>query len=78
MRCMIEVYVNNYINLSIASSKCDLDHISNATMHGKQSVFSTNKGDSENPILEKKMIKKMDSGGLKRMSSAGCLKERIK
>ena len=58
MRFMIEVYVDDYINLAIARSKRDLDHISNATMHGMHSVFPANKDDSEDPISEKKMIKK--------------------
>ena len=27
LKFMIEVYVDNYINLTMARSKCDLDHI---------------------------------------------------
>ena len=74
MRFVIEVYINDYINLAIARSKRDLDHIANATMHGIHSVFPANKDDSDGPISEKKMIKKMDSGKLKRMFSTGRLK----
>ena len=55
---MIEVYVDDYINLAMGRSKRDLDNISNATMHGMHSMFSTNKVDSKDPISEKKIIKK--------------------
>ena len=55
---MIEVYVDDYIHLAIAQCKRDLDHISNATMHGMHSVFPANEDDSEDQISEKKMIKK--------------------
>ena len=58
LKYMVEVYLNDYINLAMARSKCDLDHISNATMHGMHSVFPANKVDSEDPISKKKMIKK--------------------
>ena len=58
LKFMIEVYVDDYIHLAIARSKRDLNHISNSTMHGMHSVFPANNGDSEDPISEKKMIKK--------------------
>ena len=58
MKFMIEVYIDYYINLAITRSKRDIDHISNDTMHGMRSVFPANKDDSEDPISEKKMIKK--------------------
>ena len=58
LKFMIEVYIDDYINLVIARSKCDLDNISNTTMHGMHSVFPTNKDDSKDSILEKKMVKK--------------------
>ena len=56
LKFIIEVYVNDYINLAVARSKRDLDHISNATIHGMHSVFPTNKVDNKDPICEKKMI----------------------
>ena len=58
LKFMIEVYVDDYIHLAITRSKRDLNHISNSTMHGMHSVFPANNDDSEDPILEKKMIKK--------------------
>ena len=58
LKFIIEVYVNDYINLAVARSKRDLDHISNATIHGMHSVFPANKVDNKDPIFEKKMIKK--------------------
>ena len=62
MKFMIEVYVDDYINLVMARSKRDLDHISNTTMHGMHSVFPANKVESKDPISGKKMIKRMASG----------------
>ena len=50
LKSMIEVYVDNYINLAIARSKCDLDHILNVTMHGMHSVFPAKKVDSKDPM----------------------------
>ena len=55
---MIEVYINDYTNLVMARSKQDLAHISNATMHGMYSMFPSSMINSEDPISEKKMIRK--------------------
>ena len=57
LKFMIEVYINDYTNLAVARSKRDLDHISNATIHGMHIVFPANKVDNEHPISEKKMVK---------------------
>ena len=58
LKFMIEVYIDNFINLMMARSNCDLGHISNATMHGMQGIFLAKKVDNEDPISKKMMIKK--------------------
>ena len=68
---MIEVYVDDYINLAMARSRRDLDHTSDATMHGIYSVFLANKVNNKDPISEKKMT----SGGSRRMFLAERLKD---
>ena len=60
LKFMVEVYIDEYINLAMARSKQDLDHISNATMHGMHSMFSANKVDSKDPISKKMRIEKDD------------------
>ena len=68
---MIDVYIDDYINLAMTRSNCDLSHISNATMHGMYIIFPANKVNNKDPISEKKMT----SGGSRRMFLAERLKD---
>jgi hypothetical protein len=52
---MIEVYVDDYITLAIPRCKADLDHLSNATMHGVHSIFPPDEDDEEDAIAFKKL-----------------------
>ena len=55
---MLEVYVNDFLGLAIPRSKADLNHLSDAPMHGIHDVFSATKDGAEDPIAEKKLKKK--------------------
>jgi hypothetical protein len=53
----IEVYVDDFMNIVIPTSKAQLDHIANAIMLGIHDVFPENIVDSNDPISEKKLKK---------------------
>jgi hypothetical protein len=54
---MVEVYVNNFMSLVIPVSCDQLRHVTMAVMTGIHDVFPLDNNDSNDPILEKKLIK---------------------
>ncbi len=59
-RCQycLEVYVDNFMNIVIPTSKDLLEHVATAVMTGIHNVFPANIIDSNDPIFEKKLVKK--------------------
>ena len=55
---MLEVYVDDFLGIAIPRSKADLNHLSNALMHGIHDVFPASATGAEDPIAEKKLKKK--------------------
>ena len=55
LKYLLEVYVDDYIALALASSQQELNHLSNAIMHGIHDVFPSDTNDANDPIAEKKL-----------------------
>jgi hypothetical protein len=55
---MLEVYVDDFVNLFIPISQEHLWHVENAIMEGIHDVSPLGQDDSNDPILEKKLLKK--------------------
>ena len=55
---MLEAYMDDYIALAIPRSRYKLHHFSKAVMTGIHEVFPSDKGDDEDAISLKKIIKK--------------------
>jgi hypothetical protein len=55
---MLEVYVDDFVNLIIPTSQEHLWHKANTIMEGIHDVSPPGQDDSNNPILEKKLLKK--------------------
>jgi len=58
-RYLIEVYVDDYISLAMATSQEQLDHVSRSVMKGVHDVFPEDEVDDEDPLSLKK-LKKME------------------
>jgi hypothetical protein len=54
---LVEVYVDDFIPMAIATSQEQLEHVANAVMHGIHDVFPADELDSEDPISLKKLLK---------------------
>jgi hypothetical protein len=52
------VYVDDFLNMAIATSKEQLQHVSNAVMHAIHDVFPADSDDENDPISLKKLKKK--------------------
>jgi hypothetical protein len=52
-----EVFVDDFIQGAIAENQAQLNHLSNATMHGIHDVFPSDQDDENDPISEKKLKK---------------------
>lgn len=61
LQYIIEVYVDDFISLVMATSQPHLDHVVNAVMHGIHDVFPPAEEEEDDPILRKK-LKKGDGG----------------
>jgi hypothetical protein len=55
---MVEVYVNDFMSLVIPISQEQLQHVATAVMTGIHGIFPPDTDDSNDPISEKKMMKK--------------------
>ncbi len=55
---MVEVYVNDFMSLVIPISQEQLQHVATAVMTGIHGVFPPDTNDSNDPISEKKLMKK--------------------
>ena len=55
---MLEVYMDNYISLTIPRTRDQLNHVANATMTGIHYVLPKYKDDDEDVISLKKILKK--------------------
>jgi hypothetical protein len=58
LKYLVDVYVDDYINVAIPTSKEQLEHVSNAVLHGIHDVFPANSKDELDPISHKKFLKK--------------------
>ncbi len=54
---MVEVYVDDFMSLVIPVLQDQLRHVATAVMTGIHDVFPPNGNDSNDPILEKKLLK---------------------
>ncbi len=54
-RYLLEVYVDNFVNLVIPTSRKQLRHVSTGTMAGIHDVLPADDDDSNDPISEKKL-----------------------
>ena len=54
---IIEVYVDDFISLVMATSQRHLDHVVNAVMHGIHDVFPPAEEEEDDPISRKKLKK---------------------
>jgi hypothetical protein len=54
---LLDVYVDDFIPMAIATSQQQLKHVSTAIMTGIHKVFPTNVSDAEDPISVKKLSK---------------------
>jgi len=59
LRYLIEVYVDDYISIAMATSREQLDHVSRSVMRGVHDVFPEEEPDEEDPLSLKK-LKKME------------------
>jgi hypothetical protein len=58
LRYFSGVYVDDFLNMAIAASKEQLQHVSNAVMHAIHDVFPADQEDENDPISLKKLKKK--------------------
>jgi hypothetical protein len=58
LKYLVEVYVDDFIPMAIATSQEQLEQVANAVMHGIHDVFPADETDSEDPISFKKLLKK--------------------
>lgn len=58
LKYFVEVYVDDFIPMAIATSQDQLEHVANAVMHGIHDVFPADDVDEEDPISFKKLLKK--------------------
>jgi hypothetical protein len=54
---LVEVYVDDYIGLTIPTMQCQLDHVANGVMCAIHDIFLPDPADEEDPILLKKLLK---------------------
>jgi hypothetical protein len=57
-RYALEVYVDDFISIVIPASQEQLRHVANAIMEGIHDVFPPDEDDANDPISEKKLIKR--------------------
>jgi hypothetical protein len=57
LRYSVDVYVDDFIPMAIATSKEQQEHVTEAVMHGIHDVFPANTIDEEDPISYKKIMK---------------------
>jgi hypothetical protein len=55
---MIDVYVDDFITLVMATSREQLQHVANAVMRGVHDVFPADEKDEDDPLSLKKLLKK--------------------
>ena len=58
LKYLVDVYVDDYINIAIPTSREQLEHVANAVLHGIHDVFPANSNDELDPISLKKLLKK--------------------
>ncbi len=58
MRYLIKVYVDDFMALVIPTTNKEVIHVGRAVMHRIHDVFPEDDNDSNNPISEKKLVKK--------------------
>jgi hypothetical protein len=58
LRYFVDVYVDDFIPMAIATSQEQLEHVANAVMHGIHDVFPADAEDANDPISLKKLLKK--------------------
>jgi hypothetical protein len=54
----LEVYVNDFMSIVIPTSQEQLEHVATAVMTGIHDIFPANIVDGNDPISEKKMLKR--------------------
>jgi hypothetical protein len=52
----LDVYVNDFIQLAIATSRQQLEHVANAVLTGIHDVFPAHDSPGEDPISRKKLL----------------------
>jgi hypothetical protein len=57
LRCMLEVYVDDFVSLVIPTSQAQLRHVANAIMEGIHNVFPLDDDNGNDPISKKKLLK---------------------
>jgi hypothetical protein len=57
LKYLLEVYVDDFILLAIATTKEQLEHVARAVMHGIHDVFLEDEDDSNDPLSLKKLLK---------------------
>ena len=57
LKYFIDVYVDDFIPMAIATSQEQLEHVATAVMTGVHDVFPANVIDAEDPISFKKIMK---------------------
>ena len=57
-RYFLDVYVDDFISLAVATSREQLRHLGRATMHGAHDVFPAASDDEDDPVSLKKLKKK--------------------
>jgi hypothetical protein len=57
LRYFVEVYMDDFIPIAIASSQEQLRHVANGVLHGIHDIFPSHREASEDPISMKKILK---------------------
>jgi hypothetical protein len=57
LKYLVEVYVDDFIPLAIATTQEQLEHVARAVMHGIHDAFPEDEDDSNDPISLKKLVK---------------------
>ena len=58
LKYFVDVYVDDYLAMAVATSQEQLRHVANAVMKGVHDVFTPDEDDSNDPLSLKKLVKK--------------------
>ena len=73
----IDVYVDDFIPMAIATSQEQLEHVATAVMHGIHDVFPASTIEAKDPISYKKLMKGEGAWALQKTSWASPLTQRL-